>query len=125
MPAGIGKTFDEPIFNRIAGPYDDDRQSRMILGGNRCREALGDNKRDLARDQLVDELRQTVEIAMRCAPFKIEVLPKNEPVPGKTADETGTKRALIGRIGTRREQPNAMNLRLRLIACLRSADHKQ
>ncbi|MBV8740119.1 MAG: hypothetical protein JO007_23260 [Alphaproteobacteria bacterium] len=46
-------------------------------------------------------------------------------MPGKTANETGTERALIGRIGTRREQPNAMNLGLRLIARLCGADRKQ
>jgi hypothetical protein len=45
-------------------------------------------------------------------------------VPGKTANETGAERALIGGIGTRRKQPNAMNLGWRLIVSLRGADRK-
>ncbi len=53
---------------------------------------------------------------------KGEVLAQNKPVAGEAADQPGAKRALVGRVGTHRQQPDAINLRRRLGAGRRRPD---
>ena len=60
---------------------------------------------------------------MRRAPHEFEVFAENEPVPGKAANEPGAKWALVGRVGSDREQPDAIDLRRRLRACLSRAEN--
>ena len=79
MTAGTGEAGGEPVFDRVAGLNRHDRQARMILGGDGGRVTLGHDHGDLARDQFVDELRQTVELPMRRAPLEHEVLPRTSP----------------------------------------------
>jgi hypothetical protein len=59
----------------------------MLFRGDGSRVTLSYDHGNLARDQFVDELRQAIELSMRRAPLKSEVLPGDKPVPCEAANE--------------------------------------
>ena len=119
MAAGVDKVGDQPVGDRVPGPDHDHRQARVLLGSEGSRIAQGHDHRDLARHQLVDELRQAVEVAVRRTPLKSEVLPKDQPVACEAADQPGGERTLIYCFASGRQQPDAIYLRCRLRRRLR------
>ncbi len=125
VAARPGKAGDETIGDRIAGLHRHHRQSRVLLGGERRRITHAYDQCDLAGYEVVDQLRQAVEVPMRGAPHEFEVLAENEPLPGKAANEPGTERALVGQVARNREHPNAIRLRRGLGASCSCADDDQ
>src|SRR5665213_994122 len=80
----------------------------MLLGGDRRGIAHGDDDIDMARDELLHELGQTLGLALRGPALEGYGLAVDIAEPGEIIDERGAQETDIGRAG--REKADARNL---------------
>ena len=113
MAPGMGEALDHPGFDGVARPHHDDGNAGGALlrleGGRVC---ASHDEVDMARDQLIDHSRQSVQPSRGSESLKLDRLPGDVTPPGERIGETGRKNASAGSAGV--QQPDSMDLILGL-----------